>query len=213
MKKQFAQTIVALLCSTFVIKAQTVTPNLQDTAKWRLINRQVLNINEADKKGIQFKEEDGGDLMILKGFKFDTGTIEFDTKGKDAAGESFVGIAFHIQNDSTYDALYFRPFNFAPADTNRKYHAVQYVSLPKFDWDYLRENFPLKYESRVYPAPNPNEWFHVKLVVDGKIVSAFVNGNDKPCLVVEKLSGTKTGGLAIWINGIYGSFANLVIKP
>jgi pimeloyl-ACP methyl ester carboxylesterase len=66
----------------------------------------------------------------------------------------------------------------------------------------------------VDPVPDPDGWFHVKLDVQAKTVRAFVNNAQKPSLEVERLSGTTTGGLALWVgNNSDGSFANLAITP
>ena len=128
-------------------------------------------------------------------------------------GRSFVGIAFHIQNDSTYDAIYFRAFNFSNPDTIRRRRAVQYVSLPQYDWSRLREAFPGKYENKVDPVPEADGWFHCRIIVKDKLVTAFVNNSITPSLVVNKLSNFSNGQIGLWVgNGSDGSFANLEIK-
>src|ERR1017187_621430 len=53
---------------------------------------------------------------------------------------SGLGIAFHGEDTSTYDAVYFRPFNFNTTDPVRKIHAVQYVSMPDNPWFRLRNS-------------------------------------------------------------------------
>ena len=107
-------------------------------------------------------------------------------------GQSFVGFAFNIQDESTYDAVYFRPFNFKNPDTLRQYRAVQYVSMPDHPWEKLRSEYPGKYENKVYATPDPNSWFHVKIIVSGTKVTTYVNNSSKPSLQVEKLSTTNT---------------------
>jgi hypothetical protein len=128
-------------------------------------------------------------------------------------GQSFLGLAFHIQNDSTYDAIYFRPFNFSNPDTIRRWRAVQYISLPKYEWDKLREEFPGKYENKVNPVPNGDEWFHCKVTVKDRVISVFVNNSVKPSLVVNKLTSSSKGKIGLWVeNGSDGSFADLEIR-
>ncbi len=51
-------------------------------------------------------------IAWINDIRFSDGIIEFDVKGKNVLQQSFVGFAFHGSNDSTYDAVYFRPFNF-----------------------------------------------------------------------------------------------------
>ncbi len=51
-------------------------------------------------------------LRGLQPQQFRNGTIECDIREKDVQGQSFVGITFHGVDSTTYDAIYFRPFNF-----------------------------------------------------------------------------------------------------
>ena len=92
--------------------SQTIKPDVQDTSKWTIVNRSAEIINEGGKKAIRFNQVENGGFMILKDVQFSNGTIEFDVKGKNILQQSFVGIAFHGQDLKTYDAVYFRPFNF-----------------------------------------------------------------------------------------------------
>ena len=192
--------------------SQVIEPNLQDTTQWEVVNRRVTPINENGKKGISFNELPNAGYMILKESEFSNATIELDIKGNDKFQQSFVGFAFHGQDVNVYDAIYFRPFNFKSDDAMRRSHAVQYISMPSNDWEKLRNEFPGKYENKVEPAPGPNDWFHTKIVVNGKKVTVFVNDLEKPVLEVEKLNSYTNGGFALWVgNNSGGSFANLKI--
>jgi hypothetical protein len=54
----------------------------------------------------------------------------------------------------------------------------------------------------------------LKLVLEGKRVSAFVNGSDKPALTVELLINRFKGKVGLWVgNGSDGWFKNLKITP
>ena len=205
-------TIISLLFATFELVAQTLTPDLQDMSKWTLHNRAAEPFNEDGKKGIRLSEAPNDGVMILKDFEFREGTIELDIKGKNALQQSFVGLAFHGQDLNTYDAIYFRPFNFMNPDTSRRRRAVQYISMPNYPWEKLRQDHPGKYENRVQPVPNPDGWFHVRIVVFGKRVRVFVNDSETASLEVEKVTSTTKGGLGLWVgNSSGGSFANLEI--
>jgi hypothetical protein len=87
-------------------------PDLQNQAIWEVYGRNVTNIEENDKKGIQLSEQEGSGLWVLKNYDLSNGVVEMDIKGQNVPQRSFVGFAFHILNDTTYDAVYFRPFNF-----------------------------------------------------------------------------------------------------
>jgi hypothetical protein len=204
--------LILAIVIPFELIAQTYKPDLRNVNLWTLSGRTIETINENGKDGIKFSEAKGNGLWLLNKYNFSEGSIEFDVKGRNVLQQSFVGIAFHYQNDSTYDAVYFRPFNFSNPDTARRSRAVQYISLPGFYWDKLRKDFPGKYENKVNPVPDPADWFHVKLVVSGKKISVFVNNSSTPSLSVEKLNNTKSGQIGLWVdNGSDGSFANLVI--
>jgi hypothetical protein len=100
------------------------------------------------------------------------------------------------------------------ADTARRWRAVQYISHPEHTWDKLRAAFPGKYENKVNPVPDPDGWFHVKIVVDGNSVKAFVNNATKPSLDIEKIGAIQNGNIGFWVgHTAAGSFANLVITP
>jgi len=175
-------------------------------------NRQLSQFSETDKKGIRFSKNEGDGIAWLKGVEFSNGTIELDIKGKDVFQQSFVGVAFHGLNNETLDAIYFRPFNFQSTDPVRKIHAVQYVSHPDYTWSVLREKYNGKYEKSVIPAPNGNEWFHAKIVIQYPKVTVYVNDNSEPCLVIDKLNDRKTGKIGLWVgNTSDGDFANLQI--
>jgi len=201
------------LCS-LLLQAQVQKPNVQELDKWNIVNRTAVAVYEDGKNVVKLDEVPNDGQMILKGYQFSNGTIEVDIKGKNVLQQSFVGMAFHGNDDKTYDAIYFRPFNFNNPDTIRRWRAVQYISMPDYPWEKLRENFPGKYENKVNPVPDPDGWFHAKIVVDGKKVTVYVNGAQTPSLAVEKLTSTTTGSIALWVgNNSGGSFANLVVTP
>jgi hypothetical protein len=93
-------------------------------------NRQVRSYTEGDRSALRFDERSGDGIAWWPETNFANGTIEFDVRGKDVFQKSFVGIAFHGVDEKTYDAVYFRPFNFRASDPARRNHAVQYVSMP-----------------------------------------------------------------------------------
>jgi Domain of Unknown Function (DUF1080) len=211
-------TILLTLLLTIVyctVQAQSpiFQPDLSNSSLWTLSGRTLESVVDGDRKAVKFNAAKGQGLYVLNDFEFKEGSIEFDVKGKNVDGRSFVGVAFHVQNDSTYDGIYLRPFNFVNVDTIRRWRAVQYIAHPKFPWFKLREAFPGKYENKVKPVPNPDEWFHVKVTVAGKNVQVFVNGAKEACLSVEKLSAYQSGKIGLWVGeGSDGSFANLSIR-
>jgi len=184
---------------------------LMDSKKVKSVNRNIVLLTDTVyKNGIHLDERNDAGLAWLQHIKFSNGTIEFDVRGKDVMQQSFVGIAFHGLNDSTYNAVYFRPFNFKSPDVTRRRHSIQYIAMPLYDWLKLREEHPNKYEDSIHMAPEPNDWFHVSVVIQSPTVSVYVNRNKKASLVVEKLDDFKNGMIGFWVgNGSAGDFANL----
>jgi len=112
----------------------------------------------------------------------------------------------------TYDAVYFRPFNFRALDEERKSHAVQYISSPQGSWERLRKERPGQYEMPIEPAPDGDMWFHAKIVIEERQIHVFVNNAEEPALLVTELSDRSGGSVGIWCYG-YGVISNLQITP
>jgi hypothetical protein len=204
-----------LLCFMLngIVQAQVIKPDLSASNHFRLVNRAItISSNNPEKVEIHLNSQAGDGTAWINGIQFGKGIIEFDTKGKNVLQQSFIGIAFHGINDSTFDAVYFRPFNFQSLDTTRRSHSVQYISLPQYDWSVLRDRFPGKYEHRLTSVVDPENWFHVRIMVDTAI-TVYVNNDQQPSLTVKPISEHTTGGIGFWAsNNSDADFANLIIK-
>lgn len=177
-----------------------------------IVNREVTLITEENHKGIKLSKAYGEGIVWLNNIEFSNGTIEFDVRGEDVKQHSFVGLAFHGKNDSTYDAVYLRPFQFKAADEVSQKKMLQYISLPEFTWRKLREQSPGKYENSITPAPNPNAWVKVRIVIKNSIISTYINDNKEPSMVVEKVTSIKTGSIGFYVADTSGGdFANIKI--
>ena len=125
-----------------------------------------------------------------------------------------MGFAFRVVDAKTHDAVYFRPFNFRAEEAERKAHAVQYISHPKYRWQVLRKEKPGQYEKPIVPAPDGDAWCHVRIVVEKPRVRVYVNDGREPSLVIEELSDRKGGAVGLWVGpGQGGYLANLKITP
>jgi len=151
--------------------------------EYKVVNRSL----STDGGIVRMNEAHGPGIAWIEGIFFTVGTIEFDVKGRDVQQQSFVGFAFHGVNDSEYEAIYFRPFNFRSTDPVRKGHCVQYVAERQYDWKTLRDKYPNKYEQPVSPVPDPTDWFHAKIVVEENRIEVFVNGSKAASLIVEPI--------------------------
>ncbi len=202
--------VLLLLTQSLAAQQMTIIPDLSkvsDTSIWTLHNREA-SVNDGVVH-INNKLFDG--LLWLNKSDFSNGKIEVDIKGKDVNGKSFVGIAFHGINDSTFDAVYFRPFNFR--NPNRNSHSVQYISHPTYTWQKLRKEYPGKYENSLSEVPDPSDWFHATIVIEYPVIEVFVNHSKKPSLVVNQISSRKNGWVGFWVGyNSEGYFKNLKIN-
>ncbi|HEY0434602.1 MAG TPA: family 16 glycoside hydrolase, partial [Chitinophagaceae bacterium] len=139
--------------------------------------------------------------MLLKDQVFSNGTIEFDIK-LDRMG--FNGINFRQSDDGkTADNFYVRYFG--PSVPERK-TTLQYAAIvdEMSIWDLTDE----------YQAPgqlNEGEWNHVKLVVSGKQMKAFVNDMTTAALWVPELEGGLDQGAISLAGGT--AYSNVVLRP
>ena len=158
---------------------------------------------------------DAGRLALVTASQFQDGVIEVDLTGDVAPGAAggargFVGLVFRAAPDaSKFECFYLRPTNGRADDQERRNHSVQYISIPGFPWQLLREKFPSKYES--YVDLQPGEWTKVKIAVKGDHAQLFVHGNAQPTLIVNDLKQPVSGGLVgLWVGpGTVAHFANL----
>src|SRR5882724_10449848 len=115
-------TVALGLCLLLIIPAFSQNPiviDLQEHVKNKKIevyNRETTPINEGARSGIRLSKDYGEGIAWLKGIEFSNGVLEFDVRGENVKQHSFVGIAFHGKDNSTFDAVYLRPFQFKALD-------------------------------------------------------------------------------------------------
>jgi hypothetical protein len=210
--------MLALLFGSVASAQTAVAPDLTAIPGgngWTVVNRAVTVTDRNGRPVAEFDARPGDGMARLDGVAFTSGEIECDIQGRSVPVQgSFVGIAFGIRDAETYDAVYFRPFNFRSEDPGRRSHSVQYVSHPEWTWGRLRQEKPGEFEKAVEPAPDGDRWLHVRIVVRPPEIRVFVDGAAEPCLTVQALSGPRTGSVALWVgNNSPGRFAGLTIKP
>jgi hypothetical protein len=182
-----------------------------DAKRLRVVNREVTRIQ--DRNGVRLSNASGNGVAWVEGTDFRSGTIEVDLRGREDMGQTFVGIAFHRKDDNTYEAVYLRPFNFRATDSIRKQHAVQYITMPGFDYDRLRRDAPEEFENPVDASIVPTDWVKLRVVVEGAKVQIYV-GPVPLTLEVRKLGQLDGGQVGLWVgNTSGGDFANLVVTP
>jgi hypothetical protein len=205
----FLALLYASLCQAQTVKKINLQTLLKNNKLVVTLKQDIKIINEGSYNGISLKG-----IVWLKGETFSTGSIDVDLRGRDVLQQSFLGIAFHGIDTVTYDAIYFRPFNFQSADTLRRKHCVEYISEPDYPWYKLRQEHPLVYENAVTPRPAAAGWFHTHIVVDENEISVYVNHSATASLIVKKLNTRNDGLIGLWTDslGLNGDFANLEIS-
>jgi len=182
-------------------------------SRWRISGRTASVVEVKGKRALKLSEGEGMGVAWLDKYDFANGVIEIDLLGRSQPVQgSFLGVVFRAVDAETFDAVYFRPFNFRASDPTRHSHAVQYVSHPRWPWQALRSEYPDRYEKPIRPEPDGDEWFHVRIVVERPKLSVFVDGANEPCLVVDELSGRVHGSVGLWVGeGSGGHFAKLSV--
>jgi hypothetical protein len=214
-----------LIYSSASIAAEEVTApelaKINDAKRWQTINAICDTSLEGGKTVVrlrptgQAKTPSDVAVALVEGVKFTEGTLEIDLKGKGPYEASFLGLAFNVVDGKTFEAVYFRPFNFvrdgASEGQTFRSHAIQYVAWPDHTWEKLRKGNPGVYESTVNPVPDPSGWFHVRIEVTKLKVKVWVNDGKQPCLVVDRLGSHDKGKVGLWVDSKEGSFRSLRI--
>jgi hypothetical protein len=184
------------------------------TAEWtagrlRFSNRTATRL-DGDVRGVYVSEGSGPGVIWIERSGFTQGTIDLAVCGRDVSGQSFVGVAFHRQSDTAYEAVYVRPFNFRASNPTQHQHAVQYMALPDYDWPRLRQEFPEEFENPVDASVAPTGWVPLRVVVAGPSVRIYVGPLTTPALEVRRLGTGDRGLVGLWVgNGSDGAFAGL----
>jgi hypothetical protein len=210
--RQFTGIFIFLL--SFAAKAQTVHYNLVQMFRDGQIIMAQKNAANNTRQLTEGTDRPAVSLQgnaWLKGVVFTSGRIDIDLRGKNIPGQSFIGVAFSAQDDSDYECVYFRPFNFESKDSLHRIHMVQYMSLPGHEWNVLRETHPSVFEKTISPTPDPSRWFHTTIIVDSDSLRVYVNAAAEPSLRVKRFKNHRGEKFALWCSDLPGDFANLVI--
>jgi hypothetical protein len=142
-----------------------------------------------------------GSPIFLKNQKFRNGTIEYDIE----LGAGFPGVTFRASEDRKYgENFYLRYFgSTSPMARTTLQYATIIDGLSMWD---LTDEYQAAATLRI-PG-----WNHVRLVISGRQMKAYVNDMTRPCLVVPELEGSLEEG-AILFGGGRIMLANLVLKP
>jgi hypothetical protein len=199
---------------------KVLTPDLSKLAEgkgWTVHHATAEAVKAEGKSAVRLLAE--GDsangiagLALADGVEFTTGTLEIDLKGK-SVRPSFLGVAFNVTGEKTFEAVYFRPFNFQ-AEGEFKTRAVQYLAWPEHTWEKLRQNRPGRFEGPVGSVPNPDQWFHARIEVGQEQVRVYINEAKEPCLTVDRLAEVRKGRpVGLFVDTAEGLYASFKVIP
>lgn len=210
MKKHVLIFVVSFMILTLMGCASKTSYFTSDNLDVR--NRDIISIDSVTNTLI-LNRKIGDGIAIIKDLEFDNGIIELELKGENNPGKSFVGIAFNIQNDSTYEAVYFRPFNFKSKEKIRREHSVQYIYHPKYSWRFLRTNYEGKFEAEYQSQPSPEDWFEIQVKIDDEKVYVYDKKTNTELLSIKRLTYQVSNKIGFWTGyNSKGEFRNLKIK-
>ncbi len=178
----------------------------------RAFNRSVSAVMDGGRSVLRFDQRSGAGILWFPEVHMDHGVIEFDARGQDVQQRSFLGVTFRQVDDSTWDSVWLRPFNFRGIDSAHHAHALQYASYPAHPWQQLRQDHPGRYEAALDPIPDPAGWVHVWIEIARPEVWVFING--VLTLRAPELSGRTGGSVGLWVGDCSpGDFANVLVTP
>lgn len=201
--------LIGCLCTIILTGCSTQNSIIPTQENVRVVNRTV----SLEGKSLELDAMEGEGIAILNNVSFTNGTLLFDIKGENKPGRSFVGIAFNIEDDSTFEGVYFRPFNFESSEQIRREHGIQYIYHPDFPWNRLREENTGEFEAEYFSPPSPDDWFSISVTVDKDKVIVKDADSGKLLMQTRRLSTATSDKIGFWVgNGSKGSFRNLRIR-
>lgn len=141
-----------------------------------------------------------GGRAVLNGLEFTNGTIEFDIAV--SGYRSFVGVQFRRNEDGNQSEFFY----LRPHQTGR-FDALQYTPIDNgiSAW----QLFPEYNAEVVIPA---DQWIHVRLVVAGSELTAFVGDASEPAMEA-RLATDRTSGAIALTSGVPGGTSGISAPP
>lgn len=195
--------LASLACPVFAqkgkMKASTEIKIAMEPTNWEYDTASIKFIVHRNVKAVYVSN---GAPLFLKKQKFSNGTIEYDIE----LGRGFPGINFRLSDDrKNGDSFYLRYFGGVSSPENRT--TLQYAAVidDMSIWD-------LTDEYQAGAKLNIPGWNHIKLVIAGKQMKAYVNDMSRAALIVPELEGGLSEGNILFFGGQV-TIANLVLRP
>lgn len=200
--------IVTLLCLVAIptiLQAQPIRVEMDDS-RWALSGDAHME-EYLGYKSIRMRTG----RAVLNAVTFKDGSVDFDMAV--TPFRSFVYLQFRMRTDLDHEELYFRPHHPGAPD------AIQYSPVYRgaSNWQlYHQPGYTGATDFRQYT------WMHVRMVIAGTRAAVFVDGSERPQMVIPRLAlGDGSGYLAFRSflpqnqpEGVFvANFANLVVRP
>ena len=144
-------------------------------------------------------------VALARGVAMRDGTIEFDWAATPRT--NFLGVSFHATAPDNSEAVFFRIAQSGNMESTQYGPALNTYGAA---W-------------QVFHGPGANavanlqreRWTHVRVTIAGEVASVYLDGSEKPLLVVPRLAGVSGQGVGVW-TGNFGRgayFANFTVTP
>jgi hypothetical protein len=165
-----------------------------DSGRWQIADKQGRAVEHLGRPSLFLK----AGFAFLKDATFEDGVIEVDIAAPTT--RSFVGIVFRFENEDEHEIVWFRPHKTGLPD------AVQYA--PSFNASACWQLFSGPGFTAAVEFPK-ERWVRARIEVTGLGARVFLDGAEKPTLVVEDLKhGHKRGTVGLWAGANGGHFSN-----
>jgi len=157
--------------------------------RWVLINRVASSVEYRNKQAVSFDSRPGAGLAWVEGLRFSVGKIDLNI----AAVKQDAGIAFHVHNETDFEAVCFHIGDEARDEGASQSVVIRYLSTdPGRNANHVAQ-FDL-------PYGKSGEWIKVRTSISKQVIAVFINGSNLPTLRVDNSGGGDVNGsVGLWI--------------
>jgi hypothetical protein len=157
--------------------------------RWVLVNRAASSVEYRNKRAVSFDSRPGAGLAWVEGLRFSVGKIDLNI----AAVKQDAGIAFHVHNETDFEAICFHIGDEARDEGASQSVVVRYLSTDPG----RNENHMAQFD---LPYGQSGEWIKVRTSISKQVIAVFINGSNLPTLRVDNSGGGDVyGSVGLWI--------------
>jgi hypothetical protein len=157
--------------------------------KWILVNRAASIVEYENQQAVRLDSRSGEGLAWVEGLRFSVGKLDL----KIAATPQDVGIAFHVLNETDFEAV-----SFHIGDEARDEGATQRVVIQRLSTCPDRN---ATHEAQFdLPYGQSGDWFKARITISKEVIAVFIDGGNLPALSVANSGrGEVYGSVGLWI--------------